>query len=98
MSELRSIALLPKDRYYTITTIQSVRIPGDQRSHDAPGHGFPEHTEYFPRVLFFTDHAEWLAELKKMESRPPVSAYQAAIVTPQEISVEVKVTAPKVMR
>jgi hypothetical protein len=40
---------VPDDRHYAVIiyATNTVHIPGDQRSRDAPGHGYPEHTEVF---------------------------------------------------
>lgn len=39
--------------YWIVITEQTVRIPGDERSRTIPGHGYPEHTEYYKRVECF---------------------------------------------
>lgn len=45
---------MPTTRPYWIVITQDSRIiPGDERSRTAPGHGYPEHKEYFKRVECF---------------------------------------------
>lgn len=40
-------------RYWMVVTENSVLVPGDERSRTAPGHGYPEHREYYKNVQCF---------------------------------------------
>lgn len=52
---MRALSDLPNETAWMVVTTNSVHIPGDQRSIDAPGHGYPSHTETHPSIDTFTD-------------------------------------------
>jgi hypothetical protein len=61
-----SASEVPKTEHYAIIESGSVFVPGDQRSIDHPGHGYPASTEYFVSYISFTDRDEWEAEIRQM--------------------------------
>lgn len=54
--------LQPGMTYYGILKFSSITIPGDQRSRDCPGHGYPEHTMTSVDLQIFTKKDAWEAE------------------------------------
>jgi hypothetical protein len=50
---------VPVYPHFAIIEFTSVTIPGDERSRTNPGHGYPEHTDYYSKYIAFTDEAEW---------------------------------------
>lgn len=62
---------------------QSVDIPGDERSRQAPGHGYPAHTETFktPEIYLFEERYLWEEALEVLLTEKPkrkdVWAFQA---------------------
>jgi hypothetical protein len=60
---------LPKGEHWAIIEGSSVSVPGDERSRTAPGHGYPEHTDYHITYHAFTDKQEFETELaRQLES------------------------------
>lgn len=59
---------IPLCEHYAIIESGSISIPGDQRSIDCPGHGYPASTENFVRYISYINQAEWEAEIKKRMS------------------------------
>ena len=70
---------IPLGGHWAILDNNSVDIPGDERSRSAPGHGYPEHTEYFVSYVAFTDRAEFEEELKRLVKNPVDSAHVRGI-------------------
>jgi len=56
---------IPQGAHWAIISSQSVHIPGDQRSRDAPGHGYPERTETYISYEAFTSEADFKAEVER---------------------------------
>jgi hypothetical protein len=56
---------IPAGEHWAILTSESVTTPGDERSRTNPGHGYPEHTDYYFSYVAFTDKAEFEAELQR---------------------------------
>lgn len=68
---------VPEGHHYAVIIYStgSIFVPGDQRSREAPGHGYPEHTEHYEsfehwvtidrEVLYL-----FLGELEEEKMRP----------------------------
>jgi hypothetical protein len=56
---------IPKKLHYAIIGNTSTHIPGDQRSIDCPGHGYPASTEYNVTYVAYLDKDEWAKEINK---------------------------------
>jgi hypothetical protein len=55
---------IPNIECWVIISQTSVHVPGDERSRQAPGHGYPEHTDTYVTVYeVFTNEEEFKAEL-----------------------------------
>lgn len=55
---------VPDEEHYAILYFGSIHIPGDERSRQAPGHGYPEHTETKIDYVVFPTREAWEAEIK----------------------------------
>lgn len=66
---IRQVSDVPSQAHWAIFTNDSVHVPGDERSRQYPGHGYPEHTERFLSYVAFSDKAEWLTEIEEKEKR-----------------------------
>jgi len=54
---------------YAVFIKTSRTIPGDQRSRDFPGHGYPEHTVESTEVIEFTSEKEFTDWIHKEEGK-----------------------------
>ena len=78
MKYVSSLADIPNEPHYVIVAIQSVHIPGDERSRTNPGHGYPEHTEHYVQMQVTTDKAVWsVAVTKLLEHDPKQQEFKA---------------------
>jgi hypothetical protein len=82
---------IPEGECFAIITIGSVHIPGDERSRSAPGHGYPERTEYFPQLQVFTDEEEWKQTIGEMVRANPRQKLRAFVMKPASITTSVLV-------
>ena len=50
MKQVRSPADVPQGTHFAVLIykVRQIDIPGDERSRQAPGHGYPAHTEEIP--------------------------------------------------
>jgi hypothetical protein len=88
----KSTADIPKTEHYAIVENRSVFIPGDQRSIDFPGHGYPASTEHFLEYVAYTEKEEWEAEIKKrLTATYGDKNFLALKVTPAEIKTSFEV-------
>jgi hypothetical protein len=56
---------------YAAVVEESITIPGDERSRTNPGHGYPEHTRHFTKLVEFKDEEElkrWIRGKAKVKS------------------------------
>jgi hypothetical protein len=56
---------IPRGQHWAILQDESVHIPGDERSRQAPGHGYPEHTETFISYRSFGDEAAFRVAMQE---------------------------------
>ncbi len=56
---------VPTGEHFVILEFSSISIPGDQRSRDAPGHGYPAHTEETVTYIVYKTQEDWKAEISK---------------------------------
>jgi hypothetical protein len=54
---------LPTGEHWAIIAGSSASIPGDQRSRECPGHGYPDHTVEYITYEAFTNEEEFKTEL-----------------------------------
>lgn len=84
---------VPAGEHYAIIQFSSIHIPGDQRSIDAPGHGYPAHEEPTVSYRWFLDRANWeqtVAALAGVVFGKP--DFVAMYVKPAKVNMEIKVT------
>jgi hypothetical protein len=56
---------IPTTEHYAIVEFTTIYTPGDQRSIDFPGHGYPASSENVARYISFDDKTEWESEITK---------------------------------
>ena len=80
MNKVRTPIDIPEGPHYAVLvySTHSTHIPGDQRSRDAPGHGYPAHTETSNTVEHWVtlsptalgEKIEQLSETPKYQDKP----------------------------
>ena len=50
---------VPTEPHWAILEFKSILVPGDQRSKDCPGHGYPEHTEKTISYEVYLTEEKW---------------------------------------
>lgn len=81
MKYIRSLNDVPKEPHYVILKIDSVHIPGDERSRTHPGHGYPASTEHHPEMRVTTNKAHWEKEIaEELQSDPQQQKFIAYFV------------------
>lgn len=85
---IKDIDKIPDGEFFVIVTNNYVTIPGDRRSREAPGHGFPEHTESYPQIEIFDVEEKFKDRLKEyiMPKHGSTKAYKAFKMTPVVIT------------
>lgn len=70
---------IPRKPHWAIIRSESVFIPGDERSRTAPGHGYPERTEYYIKYEVYYNEEDFKKALennaKSMYSSPILGMY-----------------------
>jgi hypothetical protein len=61
---------IPQGEHWAILDDNSLRIPGDERSRSAPGHGYPESTEHYVGYTAYTDREEFEEDLRRLTCDP----------------------------
>jgi hypothetical protein len=66
---------IPNEPHYVILIFNTLtyHVEGDERSKQAPGHGYPEHTETHLEIIYrvTTSREEWEKEIQKLHARDP---------------------------
>jgi hypothetical protein len=83
---------IPRVAHFAIVTTETIYIPGDQRSRDYPGHGYPESNETVVKYKAFLKKSDWESEIQAMETVTyGKKNYVALEVYPATIDVKVNV-------
>ncbi len=83
---------LPAGEHHVILKFGSVFIPGDERSHTNPGHGYPEHTETTLSCASYPSREAWLAEIERLTAqRYGGKDWVAAVMRVPAVTTSVKV-------
>lgn len=84
---------IPKVAHFAIVTTETIHIPGDQRSIDCPGHGYPASDETVVKYKAFLKKSDWEAEIRDMERSTSYTrkSYVALEVYPATVDVQVNV-------
>lgn len=83
---------VPAGPHYAIFESNSIYIPGDERSRQYPGHGYPASTEYFISYIAFDTKAEWEADIQERVARNNTDKFVAVHITPAVIETKVVVS------
>lgn len=84
---------MPDVPCYGIVTIQSIYIPGDERSRTAPGHGYPAHSQNYSQLEIFSDKIEWENRIREL-STPKYGApksFRAFLIGPVNVDIKVEI-------
>lgn len=81
---------IPNVPHWAIITTSETYVPGDERSRNCPGHGYPEHSITSIHYRSFTDYEEFKAAVAN-ECRYKTS-FRAMQVLPVTVEVETKVS------
>lgn len=65
----KQVDQLPFEEFHAILTPVSITIPGDERSRQAPGHGYPEHTVSHWELEVFQSESAWKAAILQRDGR-----------------------------
>lgn len=68
MTFVKTVADVPVCEHWAILEGASVTIPGDLRSQQSPGHGYPEHTDQYINYTAFVDQKEFEKEMLRKAS------------------------------
>jgi hypothetical protein len=82
---------IPLGEHWAIITGSSIFVPGDQRSREAPGHGYPEHIESYLQYEAFLNADDFKSEVTRLTEKGDRN-FRAVHVLPVVIThlVEVK--------
>ncbi len=82
---------IPTTTHHALVMVESITIPGDERSRTNPGHGYPRHTQSYFQYEFFETQAGMLERAKYLKLSYPHMKFIALIVTPVDLEFGVKV-------
>lgn len=82
---------VPKTPHWAILQSQTHHVPGDQRSNDYPGHGYPAHDVQSWSYTAYLDEAEWKAEVTTLTGRVYKQPFVAMHVTPAQVKTTISV-------
>lgn len=82
---------VPKGPHFAIFESNSIHVPGDERSRQYPGHGYPASTEYFMSYIAFDTKEEWEADIQERVTRKNADKFVAVQVIPATIETKVVV-------
>lgn len=83
---------VPSTEHFAILYFGTIHVPGDERSRQAPGHGYPEHTETKIDYVVFPSRETWEAEIKhNTESVFGGRNWKAIYVKPAIVETKVRV-------
>ncbi len=81
----------PKHQHFAALVFSTVYIPGDERSRQAPGHGYPAEDKPVVEYITFDSRDEmekWVAEQERRENYLSAKAYQIIEATPLGVIVK----------
>ena len=82
---------VPTVPHFAIFEGRSIHIPGDERSRQYPGHGYPASTEYFLSYIAFDTKEEWEAEIQSRAGRKTTDPFVAVHIIPAQVETKVVV-------
>lgn len=88
----QNAADVPKTEHWAIMVERTINIPGDERSHTHPGHGYPASTEYAWEYMSYLDEDAWKRDIaSRVKSDGYSDRYIAMHVHPATVTTEVVV-------
>lgn len=72
---------MPLGEHWAIIEFSSVHVPGDLRSQQAPGHGYPAHDEPTVEYMAFLKREDFEAEIQSRAGKPFQKAFRAIHVS-----------------
>ncbi len=85
-----TIDKIPKENHFAIITGSSYTTPGDQRSRDYPGHGYPESTSNYIEYRAFMKREDWEAEIREMTLGSSFHKKQFKAISVENAVIEIK--------
>jgi hypothetical protein len=85
----KKVSQLSNEPYFAILVPSSTYVPGDQRSMDHPGHGYPASTEHHWDILAFESQEEWESEVLRLQNRG--DDFQAVKIVPAKITTNISI-------
>lgn len=80
------------NKFYAVFVESSVHIPGDERSKQCPGHGYPAHTHKYTEVIEFESEEKLKDWIKREEGRySNPRKYRVMLCTPIGVSTKLNV-------
>lgn len=79
-----NVSDIPTCKHWVIVLFDTIHIPGDQRSIQSPGHGYPAHSEITLKYVAFKDHESWKGAIEYLTvEKQKFRAFEAhpAIIT-----------------
>jgi hypothetical protein len=64
---LSSLDQFPDTPHWVIMSTESYHVPGDERSRQCPGHGYPAHTITKINYEIYHNEEDWLASIQSRE-------------------------------
>lgn len=81
----------PTEPHYAVIEFDSVYIPGDQRSIDYPGHGYPSHSEDTQHYIVFENKEVWEFYVKMNRTKNIMAVYIIPATIKTNVTVDVNI-------
>lgn len=88
---IHTLSEVPSGPHFAIFEANSIYVPGDERSRQYPGHGYPASTEYFLSYVAFDTKEEWASAIQERLTRNKDDKFIAVQVIPAQIETKVVV-------
>jgi hypothetical protein len=83
---------IPTEPHWAIIRSSRIFVPGDQRSREAPGHGYPEHYEDTIEYAAYLNIEEWRLKIENLVREGKSGQFLAIHAIPQIVHLELKMT------
>ena len=84
---VKNKADIPNEPHWAIIKFDKIYIPGDERSHTNPGHGYPSRTETTLNYEVYMTEEKWKSQIVYRESVGE-RGYVAVKVFPAKVEIE----------
>lgn len=82
----------PPGEHFAIIKFSSVHIPADQRSIEAPGHGYPARDQPTITYQYYLSKEDWEEAIRLLEIFPVVEKYVAVRVITASVKKNIEIT------